>query len=170
MDATTNSGSIGNWNNISQNKVWNAQMTVDDSVSKGTNPWVNITATSRSGWTVSTITTNPNYTLAGFVERTVTIPSLSRTVGIGTTVQNVNKLIASETFRDGITFDTTIADGTTLDPSLDTGVDVNKKFTIVNSNNLNVVDYNGDTFFYLDKTAAANNVSGTSQLTIEETT
>lgn len=170
MDATTNSGSIGNWNNISQNKVWNAQMTVDDSVSKGTNPWVNITATSRSGWTVNTITTNPNYTLAGFVERTVTIPSLSRTVGIGTTVQNVNKLIASETFRDGITFDTTIADGTTLDPSLDTGVDVNKKFTIVNSNNLNVVDYNGDTFFYLDKTAAANNVSGTSQLTIEETT
>lgn len=170
MDATTNAGSVGNWSNISQNRVWSSPMTVQDTHIKGTHPWVNVVATNRAGLTTSTIATNPNYTLAGFVQRSVTIPSLSRTVGIGTSVHDVSKLTASETFRGTITFDSTIPHGTTLDPSLDSGVDVTNKFTIVDSNNPNVVDYNGDTFFYLDRTAASNNVSGTSQLTIEETT
>lgn len=169
MDATANAGTIGNWSNTSQNKVWSAQMTVNDTDDKGNYPWVNITATNRAGIVVNTITTNPTYDLEGFVERTITIPSLSRTVSIGTNVFDVSNLVASETFRGTMTFDSTIANGTTLDPSLDSGVDVTGKFTIVDSSNLNVVDYNGDTFFNLDKTAAANNVSGTSQLTIEET-
>ena len=169
MDATNSAGTVGNWNNSSQNKVWSSQITVDDADTKGTHPWVNITATNRAGIVTSSIATRPDYTLGGFVSRTITIPSLSRTVALGTNVFDVTNLTANETFRGTITFDTTIADGTNLNASLDDGVDVASKFTIVDSSAPTVVDYNGDTFFYLDKTAAANNVSGTSQLVIEET-
>ena len=170
MDAATGAGSVGNWNNASQNRVWSSQLTVNDTDTKGTSSWANITATNRAGITTTSIATRPDYTLGGFVSRTLTIPSLSRTVSIGTHVHNTSKLTATETFRGTITFDTTIPDGTTIDPSLDSGIDVTNKFTIVDSSNPTVVDYNGDTFFYLDKTAASNNVSGTSQLVIEETT
>ena len=96
--------------------------------------------------------------------------ALSRTRALGTNVNDPTKLTISETFRGAITFDSSIADGTTIDPDISTGVDVANKYTIVDSSSPAVVDYGGDTFFYLDRVAVNNNVSGTSVITVEETT
>ena len=94
--------------------------------------------------------------------------ALSRTRALGTAVGDPTELTVSETFRGSITFDSTIADGTSLDADISTGVDVASKFTIVDSTDPTTVDYGGDTIFYLDRVAVNNNVSGTSVITIEE--
>ena len=94
--------------------------------------------------------------------------ALSRTRSLGTDVSEPTNLTISETFRGSISFDSTIADGATLDPDISSGVDVASKFTIVDSSDPTTVDYSGDTFFYLDRVAVNNNVSGTSVITVEE--
>jgi hypothetical protein len=94
--------------------------------------------------------------------------ALSRTRSLGTNVSDPTNLTISETFRGSISFDNTIADGTSLNADISTGVDVSNKYTIVDSGDLTTVDYSGDTFFYLDRVAVNNNVSGTSVLVVEE--
>jgi len=170
LAATPGAGTLlGSWSGSNSNKTWVRNLQVSDSDSKGTFDWINLAAVNLSNVTQNTISTGATYTLAGFVPRTLTMSALSRTRHLGTAVQDPTKLSISETFRGSITFDPSIADGTTIDPDISTGVDVAGKYTIVNSNNLSVVDHSGDTFFYLDRVAVNNNVSGTSVITVEET-
>ena len=71
----------------------------------------------------------------------------------------------SETFRGAITPDTELENGATLVPS---STDVFKKYTIVNYSSPNTVAWNGDTIWYLDKTARETNSSGTAEITITD--
>lgn len=170
MDAATSGGTLSNanWSSSSDSKTWTNQLVVSDNDNKGNFNWANIAAEDLTTAIKTTLDSGSQYTLGGFVVRDLTLPSLSRTVAIGTNVSNTSKLVASETFRGTITFDSSIANGVTLNPDLNTGVNVTSKYTIVNASSPNVVDHNGDTFFYLDRTAAANNVSGTSNINIRE--
>ena len=170
LAATPGAGTLqGAWNGSNSNRTWRRNIQISDADSKGTHDWINLTALNLSNVTQTNISSGGTYTLAGFVPRTLTMSALSRTRALGTNVQDPTKLSISETFRGSITFDTSIADGTTIDADISSGIDVANKYTIVNSSNLSVVDYNGDTFFYLDRVAVNNNVSGTSVITVEET-
>ena len=170
LAAATGAGTLtGSWSGSNSNRTWRRNLQVSDSDNKGEFDWQNLVATNLANSTQSTISSGDKYTLGGFVPRQLTMSALSRTRSLGTNVQDPDNLIISETFRGSITFDTSIADGTTIDPDISTGVDVTNKYTIVSSGNLSVVDYAGDTFFYLDRVAVNNNVSGTSILNVEET-
>ena len=171
LQADANGGTLlGSWQGSNSNRTWTRNLQVSDADSKGTFTWQNLAAENLADVTQSTISSGSTYVLAGFVARTLTMSALSRTRALGTNVNDPTKLTISETFRGSITFDNSIADGTTIDPDISTGVDVANKYTIVDSSSPTVVDYGGDTFFYLDRVAVNNNVSGTSVITVEETT
>lgn len=171
LQADANGGTLlGSWQGSNSNRTWTRNLQVSDADSKGTFTWQNLAAENLADVTQSTISSGSTYVLAGFVARTLTMSALSRTRALGTNVDDPTKLIISETFRGSITFDNSIADGTTIDPDISSGIDVANKYTIVDSSSPTVVDYGGDTFFYLDRVAVNNNVSGTSVITVEETT
>lgn len=171
LQADANGGTLlGSWQGSNSNRTWTRNLQVSDADSKGTFTWQNLAAENLADVTQSTISSGSTYVLAGFVARTLTMSALSRTRALGTNVNDPTKLTISETFRGPITFDSSIADGTTIDPDISTGIDVANKYTIVDSSSPTIVDYDGDTFFYLDRVAVNNNVSGTSVITVEETT
>ena len=171
LQADANGGTLlGSWSGSNSNRTWTRNLQVSDADSKGTFTWQNLAAENLADVTQSTISSGSTYVLAGFVARSLTMSPLSRTRALGTSVNNPTKLTISETFRGSITFDSSIADGTALDSDISSGVDVANKYTIVDSSNPTVVDYGGDTFFYLDRVAVNNNVSGTSVITVEEAT
>ena len=169
MDPATSAGTFASttWQ-TTNNTVWTNTLNVSDNDNKGTFSWQNVDAATQANVSKTSINTGATYVLGGFVSRTLTPSAQSRTVAIGTNVSNTSKLTATETFRGTITFDSSIADGVTIDPDITTGVDVASKFTIVSASSPNVVDYDGDTFFYLDRAAVANNASGTSTINITE--
>lgn len=170
MNVTGTAGTfLGSWSGSNSNRTWKRNIQVSDADTKGSFDFQNITAVNLANET-QTSASNTQYTLAGFVQRSLTMSALSRTRALGTNVADPTNITASETFRGVITFDSTIADGTTIDGDISSGVDIANKFTIVDSSDTSVVDYNGDTIFYLDRTAVNNNVSGTSVITVEETT
>ena len=169
MNAAGSAGTLlGSWQSSNSNKTWRRNIQVSDSDLKGTFNWTGTAAVNLADSTQNTINSGSTYTLGGFVQRSLTVAALSRTRALGTAVGDPTELTVSETFRGSITFDSTIADGATLDADISTGVDVSSKFTIVDSTDPTTVDYGGDTIFYLDRVAVNNNVSGTSVITIEE--
>ena len=169
MSAAASAGTLlGSWSGSNSNKTWVRNIQISDSDNKGIFNWASIAAVNLADSTQSVASTGDTYTLGGFMQRDLIVSALSRTRTIGTHVADTSKLTGSETFRGGITFDSTIADGTVLDPDISTGVDIASKFTIVNAASSSTVDYDGDTVFYLDRVAVNNNVSGTSVITIEE--
>jgi hypothetical protein len=169
LAATGGAGTLtGSWNGSDSNRTWTRNLQVSDLDDKGEFSWLNLAAVNLSNMTQDTISSGDKYTLSGFVARVLTMSALSRTRHLGTNVGDPTDLTISETFRGGITFDSSIANGSTLDADISTGVDVTNKYTIVDSSNLTVVDHGGDTFFYLDRVAVNNNVSGTSQITVQE--
>lgn len=171
MDTAANAGTLtGSWNGSNNNTTWTRNLQITDDDLKGVFNWTSITAVNLSDESQTSISSGSSYELGGFVSRSLTISALSRTRSLGTAVSDPSNLTISETFRGSISFDSTIADGATLDPDISTGVDVASKFTIVDSGDLTTVDYGGDTFFYLDRVAVNNNVSGTSVITVEEST
>lgn len=170
LTTTASAGTLtGSWNGSNNNRTWNRNLQVSDLDLKGVHDWINLAAVNLSNMSQDSITSGATYKIAGFVSRSLTMSALSRTRALGTTVQDPTRLSISETFRGSIQFDDTISDGTTLNADISTGVDVTSKYTIVNSQAPDVVDYNGDTFFYLDRVAVNNNVSGTSVITVQET-
>lgn len=169
MDAAGSAGTfLGSWSGSNSNRTWTRNIQISDADTKGSFDFQNVAAINLANET-QTSASNTQYTLAGFVQRSLTMNALSRTRALGTNVTDPTNITASETFRGAITFDNTIADGTAIDSDISTGIDIANKFTIVDSSDTSVVDYSGDTIFYLDRTAVNNNVSGTSVITIEET-
>ena len=169
MSAAATAGTLlGSWQGSNNNRTWTRNIQISDSDSKGTFSWASINATNLAETTKSTADSGSTYTIGGFVERSLTMSALSRTRTFGTDVGDPTKLTISETFRGSITFDTSIADGADINADISSGIDVTNKYTIVDSGDPDKVDYGGDTFFYLDRVAVNNNVSGTSVITVEE--
>ena len=169
MSAAGSAGTLlGSWSGSNSNRTWTRNIQISDADDKGDFSWGSVSAVNLADSTQDTINSGDTYTLGGFVERDLTVSALSRTRALGTHVADTSELTASETFRGTITFDSTIADGSSLDADISTGIDVANKFTIVDSADPDTVDYAGDTIFYLDRVAVNNNVSGTSVITIEE--
>ena len=171
MEPAAGAGTLSSnsWTASNSNKRWTNSLNVSDNDNKGSFSWTAIQVVDLTDFTKNSVDTGASYTLGGFLNRGVPMsPAQTRTADIGTHVSDTSKLVASETLKGTITFDTSIADGTTIDPDLNTGINVASKFTIVDSSNLNVVDYDGDTIFYLDRDAVSSNASGTSVITITE--
>jgi uncharacterized Zn ribbon protein len=102
----------------------------------------------------TSITSGSNYTIAGVVERDLTVPALSQLVAIGTTVSNINNLVVSYKGADLLTYF-----GSTAQQS--------KGFTITDS--AGNVDANGTHVYLTDAAFAGSNTSGTLVLEFEET-
>jgi hypothetical protein len=170
MDTAANAGTLtGSWNGSNSNRTWTRNLQITDDDLKGVFNWTSVAAVNLADESQTSISNGGSYELGGFVSRSLTMSALSRTRSFGTSVNDPTNLTISETFRGSISFDNTIADGSALNTDISTGVDVTNKFTIVDSGDPATVDYSGDTFFYLDRVAVNNNVSGTSVLTVEET-
>jgi hypothetical protein len=116
-----------------------------------------------AGKETTVISTNPNYTIEGFLSRTIQASPNSLGAGlsnIGTTVSNTNNISFENISEGGSapnggTFYTyqSYTDGIQLDNSYDE----NNKFTICNSNG--ITDSDGDHVFNLDKLNRSANTS-----------
>lgn len=83
----------GAWTGNGAKTVWTRQLQVHDNDAKGTFSWNSVIATSLSNQVVSAIGTGGDYTLGGFVFRTLTVPAYpNRNAAIGTTVASTAKL------------------------------------------------------------------------------
>lgn len=172
MDAATGYGSLSNnnWTSSLNGTKWSNSVVVSDTDNKGVASWDNVQATNIAARQVdeNQITSGEQYELAGFVTRSVTYPVGSRTAAIGANVVQASNVQASETLGGTYTFDSSIANGATLNTSLGNGVNVSGKFTIVDSSNTSVVNLTGDTWFNLDR-AFAGSRTGDTTLTVQET-
>ena len=149
------------------------RITVSDTDTKGTFTWV-VSGQNLAGKVTSSISTNPNYTLAGFSSRTITASPVSLGAGladIGTTVSDTND-ISFENISEGgagpgggtIYTYQSYANGI----SLDNTYDEDNKFTVCDS--AGVTNTTGDHVFNLDKLnrAANTSVSNPAQFSISE--
>jgi hypothetical protein len=75
---------------------WTRNLSIDDSITKGTYNWSNLLAKGLSGIITSTITGESEYTLAGFKERELSFPPFTRKVDIGTNVVDPYSLICTD--------------------------------------------------------------------------
>ena len=137
-------------------------LTVSDQDTKGQFTW-SVSAFNLAGKETTVISTNPNYTIEGFLSRTIEASPNSLGAGlanIGTTVSNTNN-ISFENISEGgsapnggtlYTYQS-YTDGIQLDNSYDE----NNKFTICNSNG--ITDSDGDFVFNLDKLNRSANTS-----------
>ena len=138
------------------------KITVKDADEKGTFAWSPV-AYNLANIKTETITTNPNYVLSGFSERTISADPNSLGAGlasIGTSVVNGNNVSVESLSKGGggsnggtdFSYQS-YANGTQLDSSYD----VENKFAVCDSNG--IVDSNGDHIFNLDKLNRAANTS-----------
>lgn len=137
-------------------------LSVSDQDTKGQFTW-SVSAFNLAGKETTVISTNPNYTIEGFLSRTIEASPNSLSAGlanIGTTVSNTNN-ISFENISEGgsapnggtlYTYQS-YTDGIQLDNSYDE----NNKFTICNSNG--ITDSDGDFVFNLDKLNRSANTS-----------
>lgn len=152
---TTASGTNTNSNNF--------RITVSDADTKGTFPWV-VSGKNLAGIDTNTISTNPNYTLAGFSSRIVASnPSTALGRGlfpIGTSVSNPNDVVFENIAEGGsgpeggtIYSYQSFSDGTQLVDSMD----YDNKFSVCDS--AGIVSSSGDHCYNLDKTIRDANTS-----------
>jgi len=127
-------------------------LSVADTHPKGTATFTGLSAVNLAGRVTTTVTTDLDYVLGGFVARTVTMAATpNREVLIGTLVVDTAKLLVTNFSKGGAGVAMTYQ-GSTAD-----GVD---KFTITGTNTL---------LYNCDAANAGSNFSGTAQFSIEET-
>lgn len=137
-------------------------LTVSDTDTKGQFTW-SVSAFNLAGKETTVISTNPNYTIEGFLSRTIEASPNSLGAGlanIGTTVLNANNISFENISEGGSALNggtlytyQSYTDGIQLDNSFD----INNKFTICNSNG--ITDSDGDHVFNLDKLNRSANTS-----------
>ena len=149
------------------------RITVSDSDTKGTFAWV-VSGKNLAGKATTTISSNPNYTLAGFSSRVITASPSSLGAGLASIGTYVSVLsgISFENISEGGTAPSggtiytyqSYADGVSLDNSYD----VDNKFTVCDS--AGITNSTGDYVFNLDKLnrAANSSVSNPSKFLISE--
>lgn len=141
----------GSWATVNNGLTNTRTLVVADSDPKGTATFTGLSAINLAGKEVTTVTTNLDYVLGGFVTRTVTFPlwdaNQIREVAIGTDVVDVTKLVAFNVTRNrATTYRATVGD------EID-------KFTIIN----------GNTLYNCDLENASTALTSPVLITIEET-
>ena len=142
---------LGSWATANNGLTNTRTLVVTDNDPKGTATFTGLSAVNLAGKVVTTVTTNLNYVLGGFVTRTVTFPlwdaNQIREVAIGTDVVDVTKLVAFNVTRNrATTYRATVGD------EID-------KFTIIN----------GNTLYNCDLEDASTALTSPVLITIEET-
>lgn len=139
--------------------VWTRTMQVSDSDTKGTFSYGGLIATNLAGKVVNTISGDGNYTLGGFLFRTLTVAAWpNREVAIGCNVSNTSKLRCTNLSKGAsgslnFTYKGTIGDE----------VD---RYTITDGSQ--TPDANGTHWYNCDLANAVSNTSGTMQIELEE--
>lgn len=136
---------------------FSVSITVADSDIKG-NGTLSVTAVNLAGKTVTVI--NPDYELAGFVARTVTMASLAKEIAIGTHVAYPNKVIISVNGMTG-TYENTLTNFVRGGASLVT------KFAITEPSL--TLSAQGNILYLNEGNLTDSNVSGNMNIIIEET-
>ena len=141
----------GSWATANNGLTNTRTLVVADSDPKGTATFTGLSAINLAGKEVTTVTTNLDYVLGGFVTRTVTFPlwdgGAIRIVDIGTDVVDTSKLVAFNVTRNrATTYRATVGD------EID-------KFTIIN----------GNTLYNCDLENASTALTSPVLITIEET-
>lgn len=148
---TPSSGTfIGSWSGGPT--VWTRTLQITDANPKGPQTFT-ASMNNLANVNGTTITAGANYTVGGFVNRTITFPAFARYAPIGTSVTDITKTVASYTGASVLT------------RYNDTG-DYFQGYTIVNS--AGVYDPTGDHLFISDAAFAGSNTTGTLQLDIRE--
>ena len=141
----------GSWATANNGLTNTRTLVVADSDPKGTATFTGLSAINLAGKEVTTVTTNLDYVLGGFVTRTVTFPlwdgGAIRIVDIGTDVVDTSKLVAFNVTRNRAT-----AYRATVGDEID-------KFTIIN----------GNTLYNCDLENASTALTSPVLITIEET-
>jgi len=153
----------GSWATANNGLTNTRTLSVADSDPKGTATFTGLSAINLAGREVTTVTTDLDYVLGGFVIRTVTVPSYhpsgNRQVAIGTAVTNTALLRASNLSKGG-------GSGSLNTTYLNSLVDTVDRFTITDS--FGSLSSTGNTLYNLDLVNAQTNLSGTAQFEIEE--
>ena len=141
----------GSWATANNGLTNTRTLVVADSDPKGTATFTGLSAINLAGKEVTTVDTNLDYVLGGFVTRTVTFPlwdaNQIREVAIGTDVVDVTKLVAFNVTRNrATTYRATVGD------EID-------RFTIIN----------GNTLYNCDLENASTALTSPVLITIEET-
>lgn len=153
----------GSWATANNGLTNTRTLSVADSDPKGTATFTSLSAINLAGREVTTVTTDLDYVLGGFVIRTVTVPSYhpsgNRQVAIGTAVYDTSKLRVSNLSKGG-------GSGSLNTTYLNSLVDTVDRFTITDS--FGSLSSTGNTLYNLDLVNAQTNLSGTAQFEIEE--
>ena len=141
----------GSWATVNNGLTNTRTLVVADSDPKGTATFTGLSAINLAGKEVTTVTTNLDYVLGGFVTRTVTFPlwdaNQIREVALGTNVSDTSKLVA---------FNVTRNRATTYRGTVGDEID---KFTITG----------GNTLYNCDLENASTAITSPVLITIEET-
>lgn len=145
----------GSWAGAVPGASFTRTLQVHDDDTKGTYTWQSLTATNLAGIVTSVITGDSQYTLGGFVQRSLTFAAFATTTTMDVEVVDFSKLTA------GIF---TSTNQTALKQSIGTSPPVTDGYTI------DALSINPTTVIWLDTAAASANSSGTAQITdVEET-
>lgn len=144
---------VGSWNR--SGNTWSRTLRIDDTDAPGSYSFSDLSLMNKALVETTTINAGANYTIGGFVIRTITFPAFARYAPIGATVTTNAKVRAQYA-------------GTGSDLSLraDTASAQNS-FTLVDSAG-NYAATGGTHLYISDQEFANANTSGTLQLTIEE--
>ncbi len=132
-------------------------LSVHDNDAKGLHTFTGLSATNLAGIQQTTIT-NPDYTIGGFVLRTLTVPMLSSEVGIGTSVSDTSKLRCSNLSK-GASGSLNFAFAANTNPAVDT-------YTITQP--ADTYSATGNLWHNNDELNTLSNTSGTMQIELEE--
>lgn len=139
--------------------VWTRRLRVHDDDAKGTFSWNSLVAKGLSGELQTTISNGTDYTLGGFVFRTLTVPAFpNREVVIGTEVVNVAKLRCSNLSK-GASGSLNVSYQADVTNAVD-------RFTITGPSG--VANPNGTLWYNADGGNASSNTAGTMQIELEE--
>jgi hypothetical protein len=135
--------------------VWTRVLRVNDNDSKGVFSFSSLVATNLAGLITNVITGSSNYTLGGFVQRSLTFSPFSQNTTLNVNVVDYSKLKAN-------IFTATNQSAIKMTTQGDVSNSSNH-FTVL------TLGTNPTTLFWNDQTAAATNSSGTAQITnVEE--
>lgn len=149
---------IGTWTGAwSGTQTSTRTLQIHDNDTKGTYAFTNLSATNLAGIT-QTIITDSNYVIGGFVLRNLTVPSISRETGIGTTVADVTKLRCTNLSK-GLTGSLNYS----FVPNVGNAID---NYTITSPTN--TYNQNGNLWYNRDENNTLSNTTGSIVIELEE--
>ena len=131
--------------------IWSRSLQIHDDDTKGSYSFNSLSATNLAGIETTTITSGADYTIGGFVFRTLTVPAYpNREAAIGTEVSNTSKLRCTNLSKG--------ATGSLNFAYQATTAEASDKYTVTG----------GDTWYNCDGANASSNTTGTMQIELEE--